>query len=43
MNGQTGKLVGNLPVSKKRVLGLFSAIAAPLLAAAISLGLLLMR
>ena len=43
MNGQTGKLVGNLPVSKKRALGLFSAIAAPLLAAAISLGLLLMR
>ena len=43
MNGQTGKLVGNLPVSKKRVLGLFSAIAAPLLAAAISLGLLLVR
>lgn len=43
MNGQTGKLVGNLPVSKKRALGLFSAIAAPLLAAAISLGLLLVR
>ncbi len=43
INGQTGKLVGNLPVSKKRALGLFSAIAAPLLAAAISLGLLLVR
>ena len=30
MNGQTGKLVGNLPVSTKRVVGLFAAIAASL-------------
>ena len=32
MNGQTGKLVGKLPISTKRVLGLYAAIAAPLIA-----------
>ncbi len=30
MNGQTGKLVGDLPISKGRYWGLFAAIAAPL-------------
>lgn len=30
MNGQTGKLVGDLPMSWGRFLGLFAAIAAPL-------------
>lgn len=30
MNGQTGKLVGDLPVSWGRVFGLFAAIAVPL-------------
>ena len=30
MNGQTGKLVGDLPVSWGKVWGLFAAIAAPL-------------
>ena len=32
MNGQTGKLVGDLPVSKGRYWGWFGAIAAPLAA-----------
>jgi hypothetical protein len=32
MNGQTGKLIGDLPVSKGRYWGLFGAIAAPLAA-----------
>ena len=32
MNGQTGKLVGKLPTSLKRALGLYAAIAAPLIA-----------
>ncbi len=32
MNGQTGKLVGDLPVSLKRAFGLFAAIALPLIA-----------
>lgn len=32
MNGQTGKLVGNLPVDKGRYWGMFAAIAAPLAA-----------
>lgn len=30
MNGQTGKLIGDLPVDKKKFWGLFAAIAAPL-------------
>ena len=30
MNGQTGKLVGNLPTDRGRVWGMFAAIAAPL-------------
>ena len=32
MNGQTGKLIGDLPVSKARYWGWFGAIAAPLAA-----------
>ena len=43
MNGQTGKLVGNLPVSTKRVIGLFAAIAAPLIAIGVTALLLLVR
>ena len=43
MNGQTGKLVGNLPVSTKRVVGLFAAIAAPLIAISVTVLLLLAR
>ena len=43
MNGQTGKLVGNLPVSTKRVVGLFAAIAAPLIAIGVTALLLLVR
>ena len=38
MNGQTGKLIGDLPVSKARYWGWFGAIAGPL--AAVLLGLL---
>ena len=30
MNGQTGKMVGDLPTSKGKVWGLFAAIAAPM-------------
>ena len=41
MNGQTGKLVGNLPVSTKRVIGLFAAIAASLIAISVTALLLL--
>ncbi len=43
MNGQTGKLVGRLPVSIKRAIGLYAAIAAPLIAAGAAAVLLLMR
>ena len=43
MNGQTGKLVGNLPVSTKRVIGLFAAIAAPLIAISVTALLFLAR
>ena len=43
MNGQTGKLVGSLPVSTKRVIGLFAAIAAPLIAISVTALLLLAR
>ena len=43
MNGQTGKLVGSLPVSTKRVVGLFAAIAAPLIAISVTALLLLAR
>ena len=43
MNGQTGKLVGNLPVSAKRAIGLFAAIAAPLIAISMTALLLLAR
>ena len=43
MNGQTGKLVGKLPVSTKRVAGLFAAIAALLIAISVTALLLLVR
>lgn len=43
MNGQTGKLVGNLPVSTKRVIGLFAAIAAPFIAIGVTAVLLMVR
>ena len=43
MNGQTGKLVGNLPVSTKRVIGPFAAIAAPLIAISVTALLLMAR
>ena len=43
MNGQTGKLVGSLPVSTKRAVGLFAAIAAPLIAISVTALLLLAR
>ena len=43
MNGQTGKLVGNLPVSTKRVIGLFAAIAAPLIALSVTALMLIAR
>ena len=43
MNGQTGKLVGNLPVSSKRAIGLFAAIAALLIAISVTALLLLAR
>ena len=43
MNGQTGKLVGNLPVSTKRVIGLFAAIAAPLIAISVTALMLMVR
>ena len=43
MNGQTGKLVGNLPVSTKRVIGLFAAIAAPHIAISVTALLFLAR
>ena len=43
MNGQTGKLVGNLPVSTKRVIGLFAAIVALLVAISVTAILLMAR
>ena len=43
MNGQTGKLVGNLPVSTKRVIGLFAVIAALLVAVSVTAILLMAR
>ncbi len=36
MNGQTGKLVGDLPASVKRALGLYVAIAAPIIAVGVA-------
>lgn len=36
MNGQTGKLVGNLPISKNRTLAMFAAIAAVLIALSVT-------
>jgi len=43
MNGQTGKIVGNLPVSTKRLIGLFVAIAAPLVALSVIAIVLMVR
>ena len=43
MNGQTGKLVGNLPVSTKRVIGLFAAIATLFVAISVTAILLMAR
>ena len=43
MNGQPGKLVGNLPVSTKRVIGLFAAIAALFVAISVTAILLMAR
>ena len=43
MNGQTGKLVGNLPVSTKRVIGLFAAIVASLIALSVTALMLIAR
>ncbi len=43
MNGQTGKLVGDLPVSIKRAIGLYAAIAAPLVAIGVTVVLHLMQ
>ncbi len=41
MNGQTGKLVGDLPVSKQKLAAYFAAIAVPLMAIGTVLALLL--
>ncbi len=41
MNGQTGKLVGDLPISRKKLAAYFAAIAAPLMAIGTVLALLL--
>lgn len=43
MNGQTGKLVGKLPVSTGRALGIYAAVAAPLIAISVSIVLWLAR
>lgn len=41
MNGQTGKFIGNLPISKKKVAALFSAVAAASGAVVFGLGCLI--
>ncbi len=43
MNGQTGKLVGKLPVSMKRAIGIYTAVAVPLIAISVTLILVCMR
>ncbi len=43
MNGQTGKLIGDLPVDKKKRLATFAAIAAPLAAIGSAIALALVR
>ena len=43
MNGQTGKLVGDLPVDKGRFWGMFAAIAVPLSAIGSFLAMTLLR
>ena len=43
VNGQTGKLAGKLPVSTRRAIGLFAAIAAPLIAISVTALLLMVR
>ena len=40
MNGQTGKLVGKLPASSRRVIGLFAAVAAALITLSVTVLLL---
>ncbi len=40
MNGQTGKFIGNVPVSKGRLAGLFSAVTVGVAAAVFAIGLL---
>ena len=42
MNGQTGRLVGDLPVSKQRAAAIFAAVAAPLMAIGLAAVMLLM-
>lgn len=43
MNGQTGKMVGDLPVDKKKLIGYFGAVAAPLMAIGTALAFALVR
>lgn len=43
MNGQTGKLVGKLPSSELRALGLFAAVSATLIYISVSVILWLVR
>lgn len=43
MNGQTGKLVGDLPSSRSKALGIFAAIAAPLIAIGTAIAFALVR
>ena len=43
MNGQTGRIVGDLPVSRSKALGMFAAIAAPLIAIGTAVALLIAR
>lgn len=43
MNGQTGKFVGDLPISVKRAIGLYASVAAPLIAIGVAAVLMLMK
>lgn len=43
VNGQTGKLVGDLPSSKSKAIGIFAAIAAPLIAIGTAVAFALVR
>lgn len=42
MNGQTGRLVGDLPISKQRAAAIFASVAAPLMAIGLAAVMLLM-